>query len=75
MNSPKRRTPAVNTVESRLADEIANNDLYLLDGDGEYYRLSAHDRGVIVVALRCVGTAKEELIRESELTRRNFSID
>ena len=62
------------TREAALADEIDGNTLYV-DSPRHHYPLAESDRDAIVAALRVVGTAREELIREIELTKRNFSLD
>ena len=60
--------------ENQLANDIEGNGLMLDDGFSRDY-LGPLDVECIVAALRTVAQAKAELIRETELTQRNFSLD
>lgn len=63
------------TIEGRLAEMLEHGDLILRDSTNKDMTLSARDKLAIVAALRIVHTAKDELIRETPLTKTNFSLD
>jgi hypothetical protein len=62
---------AADTIEARLAYLIDRAEDVAVDR----LWLNLEERAVIVAALRTVGTAKSEIIRETELSKKHFSLD